>query len=146
MQPRNRLEAKFAADCASLGIAYNYEPVSFDYVVHRKYTPDFRFFDCNGQPFYIETKGFFRKENMETLKAFRIAHPNVRLIVAMQSPKAKVNKGRMTYAQWCQRYGFPWCPAPVPREFLQKWLDGFAYSYDYDDYLFNPKRKQLTFL
>ena len=143
---RSGLERELAAACAENGVLFEYEPEAFGYVVHKTYTPDFKFVDCSGEPFYIETKGFFRKENMHTLKAFRLAHPDIRVIVALQSPKARVAKtGKITNAEWCERYSFAWCPTPVPHEFLLSWLQGKAYSYDYDRYAYRPKHTQLSF-
>jgi len=93
-------------DTAEILEGFDYEPLRYPYVVHRKYTPDF----VKGNVF-VECKGFFRVGDTQKYKAIRdcLKEENKELVFILSNPKTKVYKGsKFTMSQWCEKEGFRW--------------------------------------
>ena len=85
---------------------FEYEPFSVDYVLEKKYTPDFVLADC-----YVECKGYFRPGDTYKYKniAAQLADQGIEFVFLFMSPHKKVRKGaKMTMAQWAERHVIPW--------------------------------------
>lgn len=122
---RSQLEEAVGADLVKLGHVADYEPDDFEYTIHRKYTPDFRVGD-----FYIEVKGWFSGSDRSKLLAVIKANPNLPLFVALQMPNQRLNpKSKTTVAEWCTKKKIPWCPTPIPADFLNAWANGKRLTY-----------------
>ena len=117
---RSALEEEVGADLVKLGHSAEYEPEKFEYVQHKKYTPDFKVGD-----FYVEVKGWFSPACRNKLRAVMKCHPELPLFVALQMPNQRLNsKSKTTVAQWCDKNRIKWCPTPIPADFLTKWANG----------------------
>lgn len=117
---RSRLEDQVENALREQGFQPEYESEKFAYVLHRKYTPDFRVGDVR-----IEVKGWWPPAERAKFLAVVMANPTLKIFVALQRPGLTLNKNsKTTYAQWCQKHGIAWCPIPIPPDFLEQWLTG----------------------
>ncbi|MGB0352030.1 MAG: hypothetical protein ACPGDC_08860 [Synechococcus sp.] len=117
---RSKLEQQVSAQLQQLGLPHQYETEKFRYTLTRRYTPDFKVGDV-----YIEVKGWWPPEERTKFLAVVFSNPELRIFVALQRPLQAINKQSSTsYAAWCQKHGIPWCPIPIPSDFLQQWIDG----------------------
>lgn len=96
-----------------------YEPVKFHYTTKHIYTPDFRVRtnsdgDLRPYEWFVESKGYFRQEDMRNLRAVRECNPELDLRIIFQRD-SKYRK-TMTYSDWAKRYNFPHAIAKVPKE------------------------------
>jgi predicted nuclease of restriction endonuclease-like RecB superfamily len=126
---RSRVEGDVAVALASRGLHAEYEAERFSYVVKLHYTPDFKIHGPAGH-FYLEVKGrYTSRDRTKTLEFIR-SYPDERLLVALQNPYGKLNKkSSTTYVDWCDKYRVPWCPIPIPPDFLEQWLNGSRLTY-----------------
>ena len=84
----------------------NYEPDRLKYTVIHTYTPDFKINDN----FYIEVKGRWTGADRTKHKYVRQQHPGLILLIAFQDPNRRLTKTSTTsYAQFCDKQGWPWC-------------------------------------
>jgi hypothetical protein len=114
-----------AVALAQQGHPLFYEEDSFEYVVRKSYTPDFKIPTTAGGFFYLETKGRFTSADRKKTLEFKRSHVDVPLLIAFQNPYQRLTKKSVTtYADWCNKYGIPWCPIPIPQDFLQQWVNG----------------------
>lgn len=129
MAYRSRLEGDVAVALSRMGHPVNYEEDRFTYITEHVYIPDFHI-DAEIGRIYIEVKGQYTSEDRaKTLNVIR-SYPDIRLFVALQRPYAKISKkSKTTYAKWCNDYGVPWCPVPIPEDYLNEWLNGSRPTY-----------------
>lgn len=117
---RSKLEEQVGAALDNRGLAYQYESEKFRYVLHKKYTPDFRVGNV-----FIEVKGWWPPAERTKFLAVMLSNPGLPIFVALQRPFATLSKkSNTTYAEWCQKHGIAWSPIPIPNDFLDQWLDG----------------------
>ena len=88
-----------------------YEPISLQYTLVKKYTPDFRL--PNG--ILVEAKGNFRSTAERTkMIAIKKQNPDVEIRFLFQNAKLKIRKGsKTTYAMWAEKNGFKWAEGEV---------------------------------
>lgn len=117
---RSKLEEQVGAALTKQGLDYQYESEKFRYVLHKKYTPDFRVGNV-----YIEVKGWWPPAERTKFLAVMLSNPGLPIFVALQRPFATLNKkSKTTIAEWCQKHGIAWSPIPIPSDFLDQWLRG----------------------
>lgn len=117
---RSKLEEQVGAALDNRGLAYQYESEKFRYVLHKKYTPDFRVGNV-----FIEVKGWWPPAERTKFLAVMLSNPGLPIFVALQRPFATLSKkSNTTIAEWCQKHGIAWSPIPIPNDFLDQWLDG----------------------
>ena len=109
MEPKYR--NKFERECgeALAGLA-TYEPRKINYVVHKKYLPDFMGLNQNGDTIMVEAKGYFRVGDTQKYKAIRDSlHVYEHLVFLLYSPTKKIRKGaKMNMGEWCEKEGLRW--------------------------------------
>lgn len=98
---------------------YQYETTSFPYTWTGSYTPDFTVTSKSGKVFYVEVKGHLRKEDRRKLRAVKKSNPALDLRICFQRDNRLDSKAKMTYTQWAEKAGIPWCIGSIPK----KWLD-----------------------
>jgi len=119
-QHRSNLETQVEEALIAQGLTPLYETEKFPYVLHRKYTPDFKVGSV-----YIEVKGWWPSAERTKFLAVIVNNPGLPIFVALQRPHLTLSKqSKTTYAQWCSKHGIAWCPVPIPPDFLQQWLNG----------------------
>ena len=122
---RSQLETQVEESLLAQGLTPLYETEKFPYVLHRKYTPDFKVGDV-----YVEVKGWWPPAERTKFLAVIVNNPGLKIFVALQRPNMTLNKNsKTTYAQWCDKHGIAWCPIPIPPEFMAQWLKGTRLTY-----------------
>lgn len=117
---RSNLETQVEEALIAQGLTPLYETEKFPYVLHRKYTPDFKVGNV-----YIEVKGWWPSAERTKFLAVIVNNPGLPIFVALQRPYMTLSKtSKTTYAQWCTKYGIAWCPVPIPPDFMAQWLKG----------------------
>ena len=114
---RSKLEARVAK---GLPKAVTYESAKLVYYVpspERNYNPDFTFLKSNGQPMYIEVKGYFRYEDQVKMKAVKECNPEADIRLVFGS-KGKLPRRKMTNLEWAEKHGFPCAVGAIPKEWL----------------------------
>lgn len=117
---RSQLEQDVEQALQSQGYQPQYETEKFPYVLHRKYTPDFRVGDV-----YVEVKGWWPSAERAKFLSVIFSNPDLPIFVALQRPLLTLSKqSKTTYAQWCSKHGIAWCPIPIPPDFMARWMNG----------------------
>lgn len=117
---RSGLETQVEEALLAQGLTPQYETEKFPYVLHRKYTPDFKVGEV-----YVEVKGWWPSAERTKFLAVIMNNPGLPIFVALQRPHMTLSKqSKTTYAQWCTKHGIAWCPIPIPPDFMQQWLSG----------------------
>lgn len=126
---RSGLEKDNAADLSKAGVSFSYEEMKLEYVKperRSKYTPDFVITTrpCGTprvKPLIVETKGRFMVEDRQKHLLIKRQHPHLDIRFVFNNPKAKISKtSKTTYASWCDKHGFLFAKARVPREWLEE--------------------------
>jgi len=117
---RSQLEADVEQALINQGYSPQYEPERFPYVLHKKYTPDFKIGSV-----YVEVKGWWPPAERSKFLAVILSNPGLPIFVALQRPNLTLSKrSRTTYSQWCVKHGIAWSPIPIPPSFMQSWMEG----------------------
>jgi len=103
--------SKFEVLCADVlePAGFLYEHCPFEYVVERRYTPDFQYGDV-----LVECKGWFRQGDRQKYKSIRDCLPdNYELVFLLMSPGKIIQRGgRLTMGGWCDKEGLKWFSNP----------------------------------
>ena len=103
------------------GHEVQYEPDKFEYVIpesRHKYNPDFKISDG----VYIETKGIFSYADRQKMLLVKEQNPHLNIYICFMNANNKIRKGsKVSYADWCDKYGFEYCHAPkgIPEEWFK---------------------------
>ena len=117
---RSKLETQVEEALITQGYTPQYETEKFPYVLHKKYTPDFKVGNV-----YVEVKGWWPPAERTKFLAVIVNNPGLPIFVALQRPHLTLTKqSKTTYAQWCTKHGIAWCPTPIPPDFIAQWMDG----------------------
>ncbi len=117
---RSGLEDQVEDALREQGFSPEYEKESFPYILHRKYKPDFKIGDV-----HIEVKGWWQSSDRQKFLSVVINNPDLKIFVALQRPHQTLSKkSKTTYGQWATKNGIAWCPIPIPKEFMDQWLNG----------------------
>ena len=114
---RSGLEEEIAKQLEASHVDYEYEKERIAY--HRTcfYVPDFKL--PNG--IFIEAKGRFTSDDRGKLLKVKKQHPDLDIRLVFSRSKAKLSKdSKTTYAQWCERWGFPYADKQIPEEWLSE--------------------------
>jgi hypothetical protein len=126
---RSQLETDVEQALINQGYSPQYETERFSYVLHKKYTPDFKVGSV-----YIEVKGWWPPPERSKFLAVILSNPGLPIFVALQRPNMTLSKqSKTTYAQWCTKHGIAWCPIPIPPDFMKQWADGFRPAFHAPD-------------
>jgi hypothetical protein len=104
---------------AGLSLPFQYECKKLDYVLRKKYTPDF---SVDGV--HVEVKGWWPPEDRAKLKAVRLGNPDDVLVVILVRPETKISKtSKTTYAEWCDKWGISWVPFNKDPDVIRQWVE-----------------------
>ena len=88
-----------------------YESIWLPYYVRGNYNPDFIL--PNG--IIVEAKGYFDTRAQVKMKAVKKENPHLDIRFVFMNSRTKVRKNsKMTYADWCDKYGFPYADYHIP--------------------------------
>ena len=104
---RSEFERDVATQLQPFG--FSYEPFQVDYIIPRKYTPDF-VYERGDRAYLIECKGYFRAGDTQKYKAISRSLPwTQELIFVLMKPNQKVSKStKLTMAEWCDKHNILW--------------------------------------
>lgn len=92
-----------------------FEGEQLAYAITHKYNPDFIL--ANGV--IIETKGHLSDDDRRKMLAVKAAHPGRDIRFVFMRPHNRISSGsNTTYADWCEKHGFPWSGPKVPDDWL----------------------------
>ena len=115
---RSQFEIGLAKSLANKNIPYEYEQMKLTYIPKpRTYTPDF-VLTKNG--IIIEAKGHLDKGDRVKMQLVKEQYPDLDIRFVFVRATNKIYKGsKTTYADWANRYGFPWAEGTIPEEWLK---------------------------
>jgi len=113
---RSDLEGLVADMLEKQFVEYVFEPHWISYQVPKKYKPDFIL--PNG--IIIEVKGWFLREDQRKHKLIKQQHPELDIRFVFQKIDNKVQGGRFTCKEWCEKYGFQYAEAIVPNSWIHE--------------------------
>ena len=120
-QYRSNSELNTAFVLTKHNIEFKYEPdkIPYEWREDKNYIPDFLL--PNG--IILEVKGRFMLEDRKKHLFLRDQHPDVDIRFVFDNPYRKLYKGgKMTYADWCDKYNFQYCKGGegIPLEWFKK--------------------------
>lgn len=117
---RSGLEDKVAKQLAKDGVGYGYEDRVVRYTKparKARYTPDFNL--DNG--IIVETKGRFVTADRQKHLLIQEQHPDLDVRFVFSNPNTRISKtSKTTYAMWCEKHGFMYAKADIPRAWLME--------------------------
>jgi hypothetical protein len=112
---RSGLEAQIADQLKASGVSFEYETKRISYQRQSKYIPDFVL--SNG--IIIEAKGRLTQEDRSKMRLVKQQNPELDIRFVFSRASAKLSKtSKTTYADWCEKYGFPYAEKQIPKEWL----------------------------
>lgn len=121
---RSKYEATCAEELDKLGVQWEYEPDSFEYVLPPStYTPDFKVYDSSGKPRYIEVKGFYDATARRKMQLVREQHPEVLIDFHFMRDNKVAPRSKLTYRTWAEKHGYT---SSVGIEELRRYASGLA--------------------
>lgn len=104
---RSKYEAAVAEKLDSLGVVWEYEPDSFEYVLPPSlYTPDFKVYEKNGAPRYIEVKGEYDTTARTKMALMKEQHPEVVIDFHFMRNNKLNPRSKTTYKGWANKHGY----------------------------------------
>ena len=115
---RSDLEGRVADQLEKQRVEFTFEPKlnRIGYSVPKKYQPDFLL--PNG--ILIEAKGWFKSEDQRKHKLIKEQHPEIDIRFVFQKLKSKVQGGRFTCQEWCEKYDFQFAEAIIPNSWIHE--------------------------
>ena len=121
---RSGLEQSIAEQLSKAGVVYEYEQKKLTYVPPikaRTYCPDFELFLPSGRSFFVETKGWWKREDRLRMEHVLAQHPDKDIRFVFQNANARISKtSRTRYRDWCDQRGVKWAHRWVPEEWLRE--------------------------
>lgn len=92
---------------------WKYEPERIEYMLPKRYIPDFVIATKSGKKIYLEVKGWMRWEDQQKMRAVKNSRPemDIRFYFANDN---KVQTSEMTNSEWCEKYDFPCAIGVLP--------------------------------
>ena len=113
---RSDLEGQVADQLDKQCVKYRFEPRWIRYQIEKKYKPDFLL--PNG--ILIEVKGWFKAEDQRKHKLIKEQHPELDIRFVFGKLKSKVQGGRFTCLEWCEKYDFQYAESFIPNEWIHE--------------------------
>jgi len=102
----SELNTAFVLTKHNIEFKYESEKIPFEWREDKNYIPDFIL--PNG--IILEVKGRFMLEDRKKHLFIRDQHPDIDIRFVFDNPYRKLYKGgKMTYADWCDKYKFMYC-------------------------------------
>lgn len=118
---RSKFESEFAKNLNQRKVNFDYETDKIEYVVPRKYTPDFCFEKKDGNKMYIETKGILDARSRTVLINVKKCHPELDIRIIFQRGSNTISKvSATTYLEWARKNGFPCAETKMPSEWKKE--------------------------
>ena len=117
MKFRSGYEETIYTTVLNEGLTVDYKPFALTYLVKGNYYPDFVL--PNG--IIVEAKGYFDSRARAKMIAVKKNNPDLDIRMLFMNSKTKVRKGsKLTYADWCHKYGFPFADGMIPLQWFKE--------------------------
>lgn len=117
MNFKSKYEKEVFEHVETHGFTVEYEPYALNYLLKGNYYPDFVL--PNG--IIVETKGYFDSRARAKMIAVKKHNPTLDIRLVFMNSRTKVRKGsKMTYADWCEKYHFPYAEGYIPLEWFEE--------------------------
>jgi hypothetical protein len=120
---RNRLEVytlkALRAGQKAGGYQITYEQEALEYVLVKRYVPDFILEFPSGRKRYIESKGYLRPDDMKKMIAVRDQHPDLDIKIYFAKDNKLNRKAKMRYSDWAIKHGFDFAVGYIPEEWMR---------------------------
>lgn len=117
MKFRSGFEKTVYGTAVAEGFELDYETIRLSYLVQGNYYPDFVL--PNG--IIVEVKGYFDARARAKMIAVKKANPTLDIRMLFMNARTKVRKGsKMTYADWADKYGFPYAEHTIPVDWFNE--------------------------
>ena len=113
---RSDFEEEVALELIKQKVKFEYESRKIKYFIEYKYTPDFLL--PNG--IIIEAKGYFRLEHQRKHRLIKKQHPELDIRFVYQKLNSKLQGGRFTCQEWCEKYDFKYAEKTIPEEWINE--------------------------
>ena len=115
---RSQFEIGLAKALARNNIPYEYETMKLTYIPKpRTYTPDFILTNTG---IIVEAKGHLDKGDRVKMQLIKQQYPELDIRFVFARASNRIYKGsKTTYADWANRYGFPWAEGSIPEEWCK---------------------------
>lgn len=95
-----------------------YESASLQYILYKKYIPDFTIVTSSGHVVYLEVKGYLRYEDQVKMRAVKETNPELDIRFFF-SKDGKVQSSKLTNSEWCKKYNFPYAIGKIPKKWFR---------------------------
>ena len=114
---RSAFEINIAKALANRKVPFEYEKYKFEYIPKvRTYTPDFYLPQTD---IYVEAKGHLDKGDRVKMQLMKQQYPDLDIRFVFLRASNKIYKGsKTTYADWANRYEFPWAEGSIPQDWI----------------------------
>lgn len=121
MKAKDNFKSQFERDVFNTiernGLTAKYENLKIPYKTVHNYIPDLEL--PNG--IIIELKGYFDTRAQVKMKAVKRCNPHLDIRFVFMNSNNKLNKrSKMTYAMWCDKYGFPYADGMIPLKWFKE--------------------------
>ena len=117
MKFRSKFEETIYNNAERNGFTVEYETISLKYKLEGNYRPDFVL--PNG--IIVEAKGYFDGRAQAKMAAVKQANPGLDIRFVFMNSRNKVRRGsKMTYGDWCDKYGFPYADGIIPLKWFKE--------------------------
>jgi hypothetical protein len=117
MKFRSGYERTIYETLTEAGLTAEFEPCKLAYLLRGNYIPDWRL--PNG--IYVESKGYFDSRARAKMLAVKKHNPDLDIRFVFMDSRKKLRKGSSTtYADWCNKYGFPFSDGMIPEAWFNE--------------------------
>lgn len=117
MKFRSKYEETVYNTAVGEGFDLEYETYSLPYLIKGNYYPDFTL--PNG--IIVEAKGYFDSRARAKMIAVKKHNPTLDIRMLFMNSRTKVRKGsKLTYADWCEKYGYPYADGMIPLSWFKE--------------------------
>ena len=117
MKFRSKYEETVNNAAVAEGFEIEYETYSLPYLIKGNYYPDFTL--PNG--IIVEAKGYFDSRARAKMVAVKKHNPTLDIRMLFMNSRTKLRKGsKLTYADWCEKYGYPYADGNIPLSWFKE--------------------------
>lgn len=114
---RSKFEEEVYEAVVRNGFTCEYETLKIPYKIEWNYNPDFIL--PNG--IIVEAKGYFDTRAQVKMRAVKRDNPHLDIRFVFMNSRNKLNKrSKMTYGDWCDKYGFPYAEYHIPLKWFKE--------------------------
>ena len=97
-----------------------YETEEVEYVLVKKYIPDFVLRFEDGRKIFIEAKGYLRGEDRTKLTSVLTTNPGIPLHIVFAKNNKLSSKAKSRYSDWAEKRKLPYALNSIPTEWLEE--------------------------